>query len=90
MPNFDGCSQCKTCNTIKVDDMTTREEDGDEIITYKHVCSNCQHEIAEHQHIFRVDGQFQVYEMTCLLCGNGEDERSIMPYDPRGPHLEIF
>ena len=31
----------------------------------------------------------QEYEMNCLLCGHGEDSRSIMPRDPRQQPLFI-
>ncbi|XP_059156196.1 protein Churchill-like [Physella acuta] len=84
MINFFKCCQCHA-QEIKNINRNCTETKNEEVITYQHVCSNCTHVIAEHEHIFRVEGEFQVYEMSCLLCGSADDQRSIMPVDPRGP-----
>lgn len=47
------------------------------------ICSTCQHKISSHNHKFWVEGDYQEYEMECLLCGTGEDSISILPIDPR-------
>jgi hypothetical protein len=47
------------------------------------VCNNCQHVVSEHSYHFSIEGEFQVYEMDCMLCGYGEDSRTILPFDSR-------
>ncbi|KAL3875175.1 hypothetical protein ACJMK2_038217 [Sinanodonta woodiana] len=87
MMNFAGCAQCQACEPIKVVNVQrTEDEDNDEeLVTFQHVCHECEHVIANHEYTFRVVDEYQVYQMYCALCGHGEDERSIMPCDPRGP-----
>lgn len=46
-------------------------------------CKDCQHVIAKHEFTFDVVDDYQEYSMTCLLCGNGSAEVSVMPVDPR-------
>ncbi|XP_064622816.1 protein Churchill-like [Lineus longissimus] len=82
--NFAGCSQCKKKEPIAVENRVKDEhEDGTESVTYQHVCSSCQHVIANHDFTFDIDEEYQNYSMMCLLCGRGEDSRSIMPVDKR-------
>ncbi|XP_046551878.1 protein Churchill-like [Haliotis rubra] len=84
MVNYAQCADCKIRGEVKViNRVCIEEENGDEVITYQHVCKSCEHVIGDHEYIFRVEDDYQVYEMSCLLCGNGEDERSILPVDPQ-------
>ncbi len=92
MMNFKECAECHKKEPMKVEarQSGTEEEDeeedsdgGEELITYDHVCSECGHIIAEHQYTFCVDGEYQEYSMTCLLCGRGSDSISVLPHDPR-------
>lgn len=46
-------------------------------------CKTCDHLVAQHEHKFWVEDNFQFYEMNCLLCGEAEDSRSCLPEDPR-------
>ncbi|EDO36771.1 predicted protein [Nematostella vectensis] len=77
--NFQGCKECGQKDPVKiVDRQTTEDEDGEETITYKHECVHCGHVVAEHEFTFRV-GDSQDYSMSCLLCGEGTDQRNIFP-----------
>jgi len=29
-----------------------------------------------------------MYQMYCMLCGHAEDQRSVLPFDPRGPRTD--
>ncbi|XP_025105280.1 protein Churchill-like [Pomacea canaliculata] len=82
--NYAGCQNC-SAKDLQIMNRICTEEDEEELITYQHVCSQCNHVVANHEYTFKVEGEYQEYEMSCMLCGNGEDSRSIMPYDPRGP-----
>ncbi|CAL1526206.1 unnamed protein product [Lymnaea stagnalis] len=86
MINFFKCCQCGAQDMTTVNRSCTDSGD-EEIITYHHVCSQCDHVIAEHEHTFRIEEEFQIYSMSCMLCGSAEDQRSIMPIDPRGPAM---
>ncbi|ELT95755.1 hypothetical protein CAPTEDRAFT_113391 [Capitella teleta] len=82
--NFKFCSQCHKKDDVLVISNRIREEIGDvESINYQHVCQNCDHIIAEHEYKFEVEAGFQHYEMNCMLCGFGDDSRSVLPRDPR-------
>lgn len=86
--NYAGCKNCGDRESVRIvnrQETKDAEEEYEELVTFQHICSNCDHQIANHEHLFRVEGDYQVYEMQCLLCGHGEDQRSIMPFDPRGP-----
>ncbi|KAL5008646.1 hypothetical protein ScPMuIL_014227 [Solemya velum] len=86
--NYAGCKECKSLDVIKITNrVTSEDEDGEEVITYQHVCQNCNHLIANHEYTFRLDDDFQVYQMYCMLCGHSDDERSILPNDPRAERL---
>ncbi|ESO91955.1 hypothetical protein LOTGIDRAFT_191045 [Lottia gigantea] len=88
MMNYAGCSQCGDRSKPKTVCRTCVEnEEEEEVITFKHVCSQCNHSVADHEHIFQVSGEYQLYEMSCILCGNADSQRSIMPCDPRGPQM---
>lgn len=62
---------------------SSKEEDGEEIVTYDHLCKNCHHVVARHEYTFSIMDDFQEYTMLCLLCGKAEDTISILPDDPR-------
>ncbi|XP_070179586.1 protein Churchill-like isoform X2 [Littorina saxatilis] len=81
--NYAGCNECGGRDILIKNRIVS--EDEDELITFQHVCLHCEHIVANHEYSFKVVEEFQEYEMSCLLCGNGEDSRSIMPCDPRGP-----
>ncbi|XP_055957064.1 protein Churchill-like [Patella vulgata] len=87
MMNYAGCHECQDRSTPKIVNKKSDEINDEEMITFQHVCSKCNHLIGEHEHIFKVSGEYQLYEMSCILCGTGEDQRSIMPCDPRGPQM---
>jgi len=71
-------------DVLHVKDRTSVEdEEGLETVTYHHVCKTCSHVIASHSYTFKVEDEYQEYEMSCLLCGNAEDSRSILPCDSR-------
>lgn len=80
--NLKGCKECGN-NTMSVIDKVSDETDETETVTYTHVCEECGHIIAKHEYEFEIDGDYQKFSMNCMLCGWGEDERSIMPDDPR-------
>ncbi|KAK7505525.1 hypothetical protein BaRGS_00003270 [Batillaria attramentaria] len=82
--NYAGCKNCGA-RSIEIKNRVTSDDEEEELVTYQHICSQCDHVVANHEYSFRVNGEYQEYEMSCMLCGNGEDQRSIMPYDPRGP-----
>lgn len=84
MINFIRCFECQS-QDMKIINRNCTDIEDEERITYQHACRQCEHIIAEHEHIFRVDKTYQHYEMSCLLCGSADDQRSIMPVDPRGP-----
>lgn len=81
--NFACCTVCGKREPLKITEKSSQEDnDGEELVTYKHVCPRCGHLVAEHEYTFRVEGQYQEYMMTCLLCGTAADSVSILPDDP--------
>ncbi|XP_013086207.1 protein Churchill-like isoform X2 [Biomphalaria glabrata] len=86
MLNFSKCCNCGA-RDMKIANRSCVDSEQEEVITYQHVCGSCDHVIAEHEHTFRVEEEFQLYGMSCLLCGSADDQRSIMPIDPRGPAM---
>ncbi|XP_072167904.1 protein Churchill-like isoform X2 [Diadema setosum] len=88
--NFERCAECRKREPIKISQRNTEvKDDGEEVISYDHVCTYCSHVIAEHEHIFIIDGDYQEYSMNCMLCGIGNDLVCIQPVDPR-KELGIF
>ncbi|XP_012869221.1 PREDICTED: LOW QUALITY PROTEIN: protein Churchill [Dipodomys ordii] len=81
--NFTGCAVCSKRDFMLITNKSLKEEDGEEIITYDHLCKNCHHVIARHEYTFSIMDEFQEYTMLCLLCGKAEDTISILPDDPR-------
>ncbi|XP_074655955.1 protein Churchill-like [Tubulanus polymorphus] len=86
--NYAGCADCQS-KEIKTTNLIKEEEDNEETIKYEHTCADCNHVIANHEYTFEVDDDFQHYTMMCELCGCAEDQRSILPYDPRAQQ-ELF
>ncbi|KAL9954598.1 hypothetical protein ACROYT_G042160 [Oculina patagonica] len=81
--NFACCKECGKKEPLKITEKLSQEDDnGEELVTYKHVCPSCDHLVAEHEYTFRVEGQYQEYMMTCLLCGTAADSVSILPENP--------
>ncbi|XP_042302765.1 protein Churchill [Sceloporus undulatus] len=80
--NFVGCIECKKKEFVMITNRAREEEDGEEIITYDHVCKNCHHVIARHEYTFSVVDDYQEYTMLCMLCGRAEDSISVLPDDP--------
>uniref|UniRef100_K7FTV0 Protein Churchill n=1 Tax=Pelodiscus sinensis TaxID=13735 RepID=K7FTV0_PELSI len=81
--NYVGCVECNKRDFVLITNRATDDDDGEEIITYDHVCKNCHHMIARHEYTFSVVDEYQEYTMLCLLCGRAEDSISILPDDPR-------
>uniref|UniRef100_A0A9L0K1W5 Protein Churchill n=1 Tax=Equus asinus TaxID=9793 RepID=A0A9L0K1W5_EQUAS len=81
--NFTGCAVCNKRDFMLITNKSLKEEDGEEIVTYDHLCKNCHHVIARHEYTFSIMDEFQEYTMLCLLCGKAEDTISILPDDPR-------
>jgi len=81
--NYKGCAGCSQRIMPKVVDEEKHEDEEEESVSFKHVCSACSHIICEHTWNFRIDGEYQEYEMSCLLCGCGESSHSIAPHDPK-------
>ncbi|TRY57075.1 hypothetical protein DNTS_023965, partial [Danionella cerebrum] len=76
--NFLGCANCHQRDFVLISDKTVTNEDEEEIVTYLHMCQNCDHVIARHEYTFTVE-----YTMLCMLCGKAEDSISVLPDDPR-------
>ena len=81
--NFAGCAVCSKRDFMLITNRSLKEEDGEEIVTYDHLCKNCHHVVARHEYTFSIMDEFQEYTMLCLLCGKAEDTISILPDDPR-------
>lgn len=81
--NFTGCAVCGKRDFMLITNRSLKEEDGEEIVTYDHLCKNCHHVIARHEYTFSIMDEFQEYTMLCMLCGKAEDTISILPDDPR-------
>ncbi|XP_036110873.1 protein Churchill isoform X1 [Molossus molossus] len=81
--NFTGCAVCGKRDFMLITNKSLKEEDGEEIVTYDHLCKNCHHVVARHEYTFSIMDEFQEYTMLCLLCGKAEDTISILPDDPR-------
>ncbi|XP_060030807.1 protein Churchill isoform X1 [Erinaceus europaeus] len=58
--NFTGCAICSKRDFMLITNKSLREEDGEEIVTYDHLCKNCHHVIARHEYTFSVMDEFQV------------------------------
>uniref|UniRef100_A0A8C3G386 Protein Churchill n=1 Tax=Cyclopterus lumpus TaxID=8103 RepID=A0A8C3G386_CYCLU len=77
------CAKCNQRDFVLISNKATEDEDGEEIVTYDHVCKNCDHVVARHEYTFSVVDEYQEYTMLCMLCGKAEDSISVLPDDPR-------
>uniref|UniRef100_A0A8C4LJV4 Protein Churchill n=2 Tax=Equus asinus TaxID=9793 RepID=A0A8C4LJV4_EQUAS len=83
--NFTGCAVCNKRDFMLITNKSLKEEDGEEIVTYDHLCKNCHHVIARHEYTFSIMDEFQILhhgdrshfrgllrrpnEMQCLVPG---------------------
>ncbi|XP_059353953.1 protein Churchill-like [Carassius carassius] len=81
--NFLACANCQQRDFVLISDRTMESEDDEELVTYLHMCKNCDHVIARHEYTFTVVDDYQEYTMLCMLCGKAEDSISVLPDDPR-------
>ncbi|KAJ0061131.1 hypothetical protein NL108_008810, partial [Boleophthalmus pectinirostris] len=58
--NYQGCANCHHRDFVLISNKSTEDEDGEEIVTYDHVCKNCEHVIARHEYTFSVVEEYQV------------------------------
>lgn len=58
--NFAGCAVCSKRDFMLITNRSLKEEDGEEIVTYDHLCKNCHHVIARHEYTFSIMDEFQV------------------------------
>lgn len=66
--NFASCKECGRREPLKITDKVDEEDDdGEEMVTYKHVCASCDHVVATHEYTFRVEGPYQVYGTILLF-----------------------
>uniref|UniRef100_A0A4X1UBF4 Protein Churchill n=1 Tax=Sus scrofa TaxID=9823 RepID=A0A4X1UBF4_PIG len=57
--NFTGCAVCNKRDFMLITNKSFKEEDGEEIVTYDHLCKNCHHVIARHEYTFSIMDEFQ-------------------------------
>ncbi|KAF0023659.1 hypothetical protein F2P81_024289 [Scophthalmus maximus] len=81
--NYLCCASCHQRDFVLISNKATEDDDGEEIVTYDHVCKNCDHVVARHEYTFSVVDEYQEYTMLCMLCGKAEDSISVLPDDPR-------
>ncbi|EDM03672.1 rCG62367, isoform CRA_b [Rattus norvegicus] len=68
--NFAGCAVCSKRDFMLITNRSLKEEDGEEIVTYDHLCKNCHHVIARHEYTFSIMDEFQrlsPLEFQCAL-----------------------
>ncbi|KAM8847542.1 protein Churchill [Synchiropus splendidus] len=85
--NYLGCASCHQRDFVLISNKSTEDDDGEEIVTYDHVCKTCDHVVARHEYTFSVVDEYQEYTMLCMLCGKAEDSISVLPDDPRQSSL---
>ncbi|XP_006760153.1 PREDICTED: protein Churchill isoform X3 [Myotis davidii] len=57
--NFTGCAVCGKRDFMLITNKSLKEEDGEEIVTYDHLCQNCHHVVARHEYTFSIMDEFQ-------------------------------
>uniref|UniRef100_A0A3B4HAE0 Protein Churchill n=2 Tax=Haplochromini TaxID=319058 RepID=A0A3B4HAE0_9CICH len=57
--NYLGCANCHHRDFVMISNKATEDDDGEEIVTYDHVCKNCDHVIARHEYTFSVVDEYQ-------------------------------
>ncbi|XP_041614070.1 protein Churchill isoform X3 [Vulpes lagopus] len=68
--NFTGCAVCSKRDFMLITNKSFKEEDGEEIVTYDHLCKNCHHIIARHEYTFSIMDEFQL--CNCTVVGSDE------------------
>uniref|UniRef100_A0A3Q3KFN8 Protein Churchill n=1 Tax=Monopterus albus TaxID=43700 RepID=A0A3Q3KFN8_MONAL len=58
--NYLGCANCHQRDFVLISNKAAEDDDGEEIVTYDHVCKNCNHVIARHEYTFSVVDEYQV------------------------------
>lgn len=77
--NFSKCAVCSKKGFITIKDFVEENEDdetdgsSEQVITYNHHCSSCDHLIADHYYRYNDDEKTQDSLMECVLCGRGAD-----------------
>uniref|UniRef100_A0A3P9KZU5 Protein Churchill n=1 Tax=Oryzias latipes TaxID=8090 RepID=A0A3P9KZU5_ORYLA len=65
--NYLGCANCHKRDFVLINNKSTEDDDGEEIVTYDHVCKNCDHVIARHEYTFSVVDEYQVIMLDLSL-----------------------
>ncbi|KAJ8362422.1 hypothetical protein AAFF_G00375700 [Aldrovandia affinis] len=65
--NYVGCAKCHQRDFVLISNKTTEEEDGEELVTYDHLCKNCDHTIARHEYTFSVVDDYQTCRCVCAM-----------------------
>nr|XP_020860323.1 protein Churchill isoform X2 [Phascolarctos cinereus] len=71
--NYIGCAMCNKRDFMLIANKSMKEEDGEEIVTYDHVCKNCHHIVARHEYTFSVMDDYQSSSLCWELLVSGED-----------------
>ncbi|XP_061731239.1 protein Churchill-like [Nerophis ophidion] len=87
--NYLGCASCNHRDFVLVANKVGEDYAVEEVVTYDHLCKNCNHVIARHEYTFAVVDEYQEYTMLCMLCGKAEDSISVLPDDP-GQNTPLF
>ncbi|XP_040333334.1 protein Churchill isoform X2 [Herpailurus yagouaroundi] len=75
--NFTGCAVCNKRDFMLITNKSLKEEDGEEIVTYDHLCKNCHHVVARHEYTFSIMDEFQGHAADISHGrGNGEESQS--------------
>ncbi|XP_010845066.1 PREDICTED: protein Churchill isoform X1 [Bison bison bison] len=75
--NFTGCAVCNKRDFMLITNKSLKEEDGEEIVTYDHLCKNCHHVIARHEYTFSIMDEFQAglgLQLLKIHRSNSEEE----------------
>nr|KAF6483692.1 churchill domain containing 1 [Rousettus aegyptiacus] len=67
--NFTGCAVCSKRDFMLITNKSLKEEDGEEIVTYDHLCKNCHHVVARHEYTFSIMDEFQGKPRTTRRLG---------------------
>uniref|UniRef100_A0A8C5PFR5 Protein Churchill n=1 Tax=Leptobrachium leishanense TaxID=445787 RepID=A0A8C5PFR5_9ANUR len=65
--NYVSCAQCNKRDFVLIANKATDDEDGEELITFDHMCTNCHHVIAKHEYTFSVVDEYQHTQTALLL-----------------------
>ncbi|KAA8583099.1 hypothetical protein FQN60_015645 [Etheostoma spectabile] len=79
--NYQGCANCHQRDFVLISNKATEDDDGEEIVTYDHVCKNCDHVIARHEYTFSVVDEYQ-----SVLCSPGVHHALHAVWKGRGLH----